>query len=119
MQTWIENEILLGFQKLMTLGLDRQPAADLIEGTVMAWCEAITAGRLFEQGRDAARFKASFTTLLRHCTQWPTPREFLDAMPRLATETVSPKIESAQSRIMGMKALSEIAALLGIEDKSC
>src|ERR1700722_5066682 len=118
MQTWIENEILLGFQKLMTLGLDRQPAADLIEGTVMAWCEAVIAGRVFEQERDAPRFRASFTSLLRHCTQWPTPREFLEALPRLASEPTSKRIESAQSRMMGMRAMAEIAQLLGINQPS-
>ena len=57
---WLTRELMTGFQKLLCLGLDRTPASDLIEGTVMAWAEAITAGRAWDQERDAPRIRAAF-----------------------------------------------------------
>jgi hypothetical protein len=54
---WLAHELLTGFQKLLCLGLDRTPATDLIDGTVMAWHEAITTGRTFDQRRDTNRIR--------------------------------------------------------------
>ena len=82
MTDWLTTEISTGFQKLICLGLDRTPATDLIRGTVMAWHEAITAGRQWDQDRDTPRIREAFVTLARTRRQWPAPADFLEAIPR-------------------------------------
>ena len=34
---WMLDELATGLQKLLCLGLDRQPASEVIPGTVQAW----------------------------------------------------------------------------------
>lgn len=119
MQTnWIDREISTGLQKLILLSLDRTPALDIMHGVVDAWVEAITAGRVFDETRDAPRFKTAFRALAQHCNAWPSPKEFLETLPRLESEPQLNRVESAQSRLMGMKAMAEIAQLLGINQPS-
>lgn len=80
---WLAHELLTGFQKLLCLGLDRTPAEAVIDGTVLAWHEAITVGRSWEQARDTPRIRAAFVTLANTRESWPAPRHFLDALPRM------------------------------------
>lgn len=79
---WLATELMTGFQKLLCLGLARTPASDLIEGTILAWHEAITAGRAWDQERDTPRIRDAFITLARTRREWPAPADFLEAMPR-------------------------------------
>lgn len=72
---------MTGFQKLICLGLERQPAADLIPGTVAAWCEAITRGRCWDETRDRPRLRQAFTTLAATRKTWPAPGDLLEALP--------------------------------------
>lgn len=53
---------------------------DMLEGTVSAWCSAITYRKVWTQA-DMPRFVEAFSYLLQNCTQWPSPQEFLEAMP--------------------------------------
>lgn len=78
---WITREVLTGFQKLLCLGLDRQPAGEVIPGTAQAWVEAITHNREFVEGLDADRFRKAFVTLAATRVNWPAPRDFVDALP--------------------------------------
>ena len=64
METWIHDAILDGLSRLLCLGLDRTPAADMIAGTAAAWAEAITTGRTFDAARDRSRFRSAFVTAL-------------------------------------------------------
>jgi len=112
-QTWIRNEIATGFQKLVTLSLDRQPAAEVIPGTVMTWLEVITTGREFQPERDRDRFRKAFRTLAGRCTHWPAPREFLDALPSLPGAPKVLRIDSDDNKRRGMQALTEIAERMG------
>jgi hypothetical protein len=101
---WLTDELLTGFQKLLCLGLDRTPATDLIDGTVMAWQEAICTGREFNKDRDTPRIRAAFVTLASTRDTWPAPKHFLDALPRVEqtaipyeVKTLSP--EEAEARL--------------------
>ncbi len=76
---WLATELLLGLQKLLCLGLDRTPATDLFEGTVMTWHEVITNGLEWKEQRDVPRIRAAFTTLAATRESWPQPKHFLDA----------------------------------------
>lgn len=102
-------------QKLILLSLDRAPALDVLtRGTLPAWVEAITEGRVFEEQRDAPRFKAAFRALQGRCKSWPAPRDLLDAMPPLPGEPRHRRLTSDESRACGIRAIAEINAMLGI-----
>lgn len=47
----------------------------------MAWVEAITTKREFDEGLDASRFRKAFVTLASTRTSWPAPADFLTALP--------------------------------------
>lgn len=112
---WLKTELLTGFQKLLCLGLDRTPATDLIQGTVAAWLETITHGRVFEQDRDTPRIRAAFCTIAGRNRTWPAPVDFLDALPRIESTTHGRRIESDASREVGMRHIADLAAKLKIE----
>lgn len=83
---WLTREITTGFQKLLCLSLDRTPATDLIQGTVAAWVEAITTGRLWDETRDGPRIREAFSILIRTRRTWPSPADFFDALPKYREE---------------------------------
>lgn len=78
---WMVQEIKTGFQKLICLGLDRQPASELLGGTVMAWVDALNCNRVWDQDRDTPRFREAFRTLAASSTRWPAPVDFVAALP--------------------------------------
>lgn len=81
---WMTREISTGFQKLLCLGLDRTPATDLLQGTVRAWLEALTANRDWVEERDTPRVRQAFVTLAQTMRTWPVPADFTDALPKFA-----------------------------------
>lgn len=58
---------------------------DMLEGTVSAWCSAITYRKVWTHA-DMPRFVEAFGYLLQNCTQWPSPQDFLQAIPGSPTE---------------------------------
>ena len=93
------------------MGLDRTPATDLINGTVLAWSEVLTAGRVFDEQLDAPRFRKAFVTLAATRTSWPAPADFLTALPerdQLAIAKTPIKADPARAAA----ACAEIAAAL-------
>lgn len=81
MADWIKREISEGLKRLMCLGKERTPAAEVIQLTAAVWLEAVTEGRVFDQQQDAPRFRKAFAVLCRECEVWPQPGELLKAMP--------------------------------------
>lgn len=82
----------------------------MFEGTVLTWHEVITTGLEWDQERDAPRIRAAFTTLASTRESWPTPRHFLDALPRaeqkrLGYEVKPASPEEAQARISEIRRL--------------
>lgn len=47
----------------------------------MAWLEALTTGRHWDEQRDVPRVQAAFRTLAKTRRTWPTPVDFSEAMP--------------------------------------
>lgn len=78
---WIKREVTEGFKRLMCLGLERTPAAEVITLTAAVWLEALAEGRQWEQELDAPRFRRGFATLCRSRRAWPVPQDLLDALP--------------------------------------
>ncbi len=81
MVDWIEEEIKLGLMQLVCIGFPWTPAPDLWEGTRMAWVAAVKHNRVWDQAMDGPRFRAAFLTMMAECTQWPTPKLFVESMP--------------------------------------
>lgn len=66
----------------------------------MAWLEAITSGRSWDQDRDTPRIREAFVTLARIRRQWPAPVDFLDAVPRIRVELKAlPRVASDPAKI--------------------
>lgn len=108
------RELRDGLQKLLCLSLEGQPSADVIAGTLLAWAEVLTTGRVFEQDRDAPRFRAAFRTLASRARRWPAPVDFIEALPRIETKRPGLRLESDAARQMRMSSIAEISAKLGI-----
>ena len=101
---WVMDEILTGLQKLVCLGLDRQPAGELLQITAGTWHEVITHKRVWNVEQDRERFRDAFVTLMGRCTQWPAPQQFLECMPATKPEQQPPLLtnESSRERVLGM-----------------
>lgn len=88
---WIRREIITGMQRLTCLGLDREPASDLVEGTVVAWEEAVRLNRVWDEELDAPRFRQTFAILSATRKTWPSPADFLEVMPGRAPVQALPR----------------------------
>lgn len=111
---WIETEIAKGLQGLLCLSLDRQPALELIEGTLAMWVKVITKGRVFDERQDATRFREAFLNLGARKT-WPVPSDFIEALPSNVKPFVKPlRLESETVKRARMESFSEIAKRLNM-----
>ena len=104
---WFRNEVITGIQKLACLGLERQPAAEVLPATVTVWLEVL--GSHWDQETDTPRIRAAFSTLVRTATAWPTPQKLIDALPAreelpaLPAKVVSDEV--AQQNIAKIRAM--------------
>lgn len=78
---WIKREISEGLKRLMCLGLERTPAAEVITLTAAVWLESLTERRVWDADLDAPRFRAAFRVLCSTRRAWPVPQDLIDAMP--------------------------------------
>lgn len=103
------DEIKAGLRRLLSLGLERQPAADVFQLTLATWFEVLSDRR---PSRD--RIRAGFGVLVATRRAWPAPADLLAALPRPAAEPRPRRLMSDRGREMGMRSLASIAAKLGI-----
>lgn len=108
---WFTNEIINGLTKLMSLSLDRTPAADSVQITAATWIEATTAGRAWHAPRDTDRIRTAFITLARTSDRWPSPKQFLDALPRVEQAALTYELKPADPA-RALAAIAEAQALL-------
>lgn len=107
MADWIQREIATGFQKLVCLGLERTPSADLLPGTVMAWREAILNGRRFDEAEDVQRFRKAFAVIAGTFKSWPAPRDFVEALPSKIHQREVPRLENPEARDRVLQQMQE------------
>jgi len=94
---WLRNEVLDGLCKLVSLGLTRTPALDIINITAETWVESLSCCREWSEAEDRMRVHVAFATLAVTRTAWPCPRHFLESLPdqvaahTAATEPRKPK----------------------------
>lgn len=98
-------------QQLLCLGLERQPASELIKGTLAMWERVVTNGRAFDEQRDAPRFRAAFLALGSRRT-WPAPQDFIDALPRVEKERVPLRLLSDEQRQRNRQRINDMLTKL-------
>ena len=76
----VKEEIVFGLQKLLTLQLERSPAAEMLKEVGLVWIEAIGYERCFVD-EDAPRFREAFVRLAARCKSWPSPVALLEVLP--------------------------------------
>jgi hypothetical protein len=102
---------------LMTLGLDGQPAGEVIPGTVQTWMEAICRNRVFNRLTDDVRMREAFRVLAENCRRWPAPRDFIEALPRPVNVTpIAKRLSSEQTLAAGKSHIEAIRKRLGIHE---
>ncbi|RRD90089.1 hypothetical protein [Conchiformibius steedae] len=85
----VNNTLVECLQYTLTLRLDYAPAADAIEGTMMAW--QTTFDNLpwaWDEERDSQRLKQAFATFWANAERFPTPRLIIDSLPPVPPPTV-------------------------------
>lgn len=102
---------------MLCLRLQGQPPEDAVDGTLLAWREVL--GENWTEASDAPRVQEAFRTLMRTCTHWPAPADFLDAFARIAdecrpSESHAPRLSCDESNRIGKKHISGILRMLGI-----
>lgn len=111
-EDWITNEISHGLAKLLALRLDRHPPEDSVQATLAVWVETVCAGRVWSFERDAARFRKAFLALQRSRTAWPSPRDFLEALPSQPERFERSRALASDASIKaGQAALAAIGAM--------
>lgn len=81
-QNWLLDELRLGFKKLLCLGWERQPAAEVIQATLAVWYEVIAPRILADTEHGKERVRKAFKALTSTRHTWPSPAAFLEALPR-------------------------------------
>jgi len=98
--------------------LERQPAAEVIPGTVATWFETLTHGRKFDRERDAWRFRAAFIALAGRQRTWPVPRDLIDALPPIREPQaidVSRRLTSADADKVAQGEMEKIGKLFHVD----
>jgi hypothetical protein len=112
-------QIATELQKLALLGLAWTPSGDVIAGTVKAWV-SVFDDRDWRASRDSVRIAAAFHTLATTCTQWPSPRQFLDALrpAAVSTKLSTPLLSNDRINEVGAQHVKEILTKLHVEPTS-
>lgn len=115
---WIKPILGKGFAILLTLRLKNSPAEDMVKPTLETWFQVLTYKKHWEQELDQERFQQAFMWISQNCDWFPTPKVFLDAMPkRKIKELPPPPPKTAEQeeaeRLSAVRNLQKIKAMLG------
>jgi hypothetical protein len=114
---WLENEIRDGMAHLLTIGsLDRTPPRDAIEYTAREWVATLTFERSWDCDRDTPRVRAAFLRLGRDSLRWPTPRDFLIALPATAQQRLPKPQGPREPTPHALKCMAEISEMFADVD---
>ena len=108
---WVEREISNGLQALIALRLDGAPASDTIGKTLDVWLAAIEyRAAAWREQADAPRIRRAFQVLFSGLRKWPSPAEFLVALPAAVPPPALPTPKQADEERARNRA--RIAALI-------
>lgn len=111
----VNNTLVECLQYTLTLRLDYAPAADAIEGTMMAW--QTTFDNLpwaWDEERDSQRLKQAFATFWANAERFPTPRLIIDSLPPALPSAVLllPHNPTPEQKEQGRQRIQEILSHL-------
>ncbi|MDY3123655.1 MAG: hypothetical protein SOW21_04610 [[Actinobacillus] rossii] len=114
---WIKPILGKGFAVLLTLRLKNAPTEDMVKPTLETWFQVLTYKKQWEQELDQERFEQAFMWIAQNCDWFPTPKVFLDAMPkRKIKELPPPPPKTAEQeeaeRLSAVRNLQKIKAML-------
>jgi hypothetical protein len=81
MQDWFKKAVGLGLSHLYMLNLESKPASTDAKTVRDVWVATLQHKRQWNMKRDAPLIAEAFAVLLRTCDRFPTPKQFLAAMP--------------------------------------
>lgn len=115
---WIKPILGKGFAVLLTLRLKNAPTEDMVKPTLETWFQVLTYKKQWEQELDQERFEQAFMWISQNCDWFPTPKVFLDAMPkRKIKELPPPPPKTAEQeeaeRLSAVRNLQKIKTMLG------
>lgn len=115
---WLKPVLAKGFAILLTLRLKNSPTEDMIKPTLETWFQVLTYKKHWEQELDQERFEQAFMWISQNCDWFPTPKVFLDAIPkRKIKELPPPPPKTAEQeeaeRLSAVRNLQKIKAMLG------
>ena len=109
---WLKREVASGLQALVAMGLENQPASEVLPLTADIWLRAIRRGNVgcdIEQ-IDAPRIREAFDRLFPELVKWPAPKLLLDRIPpRPQREALAAPLDDIGD---GLKRLREIQEML-------
>lgn len=112
-QGWLKREIKDGMQALVALGLEGQPAAEILPRTADIWLLAIersSCGCNIE-AIDAPRIREGFARLFPDLRRWPVPAQLVEKIParpvRQSLPDPPPTDEEREAGRLALKALRE------------
>ena len=83
----------------------------------MGWHRAVTDDRVWDQQLDTPRFRKAFTNLIKNRRQWPSPADFMEAMPpREQLALTKQPIKADPDR--AARAAVELAGVIGVRERA-
>ena len=115
---WFNAAILRGLGRLLSLSLDRTPAAELLGDTASTWADALWPGKAWHES-DASRIEEAFRRVSATFVRWPAPAELLAHLPAREPPThlmLPPRVETPAERERGMKHIAELLDRLNLPE---
>lgn len=107
---WLKQSLSQGVSMLILLRLRNAPPQDAIAPTLEIWFRTLTYKRHWEQAQDQVRFEEAFIRLAQTCSEFPTPKQLLEAMPKIDYKALpEPSVSEAKREEM----LAKIRAFAG------
>lgn len=89
-QPWFQTAIAMGLRSLLPMGLDGQPATDLLPPLILTWTADLWAQRRWDQQQHSERIANAFAELRRTSERWPGMFHFNGAWARASAQPAAP-----------------------------
>ena len=100
-----------GFQRLLVLSLPNTPAADTIALTAAVWCDTAWPHTEWTD-EDLPRIESAFQSLCRNCDRWPTPKQFIECLPKREMRLQLGQKMTAEDMANGRKRIAQIVSMV-------
>lgn len=100
-----------GLQRLLVLSLQNTPPADTIDLTAAVWCDTAWPHTAWTD-EDLPRIEAAFHFLCRNFDRWPTPKQFIESLPKRGNKLKLVQKMTAEQMETGRKKMAQILAMV-------